>query len=117
MNAIFYHDGHQRQVAMDSKVKMEHKIGQKIKTEVIPVRSFTMAEDYHQKYLLKRHRRFQNELSRLYPNHLDFVNSTAVSRLNGYVGGNGRKSQLLQEIESLGLSDQGKKELIEIVQK
>jgi hypothetical protein len=38
-----------------------------------------------------------------------------VSRLNGYVGGYGSKDQLFREIESLGLSAEGKKMLIELV--
>jgi methionine-S-sulfoxide reductase len=47
MNAVFYHDDRQRQLAMDSKAAVEKKIGQGVKTEVAPLRTFTMAEDYH----------------------------------------------------------------------
>ncbi|HYQ47957.1 MAG TPA: hypothetical protein VEP69_02720 [Thermodesulfovibrionales bacterium] len=45
----------------------------------------------------------------------DFVNSTAVSRVNGYLGGYGSSSQLKKEIDSLGLSPEGRKRLIESV--
>ena len=45
MNAIFYHDDEQRRQAMDSKTAMEQKNGGTIRSEVLPLRSFSMAED------------------------------------------------------------------------
>lgn len=115
MHAIFYHNEEQRRQAMASKKAVEEKIGRTVKTKVLPLKSFTMAEDYHQKYLLKRNYDLKNEMSRIYPNHRDFVDSTAVARINGYAGGNGTQSQLSREIESLGLSVQGKKVLSAMV--
>jgi peptide-methionine (S)-S-oxide reductase len=109
MNAIFYHDDEQRRSAMDSKIALEQKNGGTIRTEVLPLRSFTMAEDYHQKYILKQHVILKGEMSRIYPQHRDFVASTAVARLNGYTGGNGTRDQLSRELETLGLSAQGKR--------
>jgi len=116
MNAVFYHNEQQRKLATVSKTTLEQGLGRTVTTEVLPLRSFTLAEDYHQKYILKQHP-LKNEMSRIYPGQLDFVNSTAVARLNGYVGGNGTKDQLLQEIDSLGLSANGKKVLAEMVRK
>ena len=55
MHAVFYHDEDQQLQAEASKVALEKKIGDKVETKVVPLRSFTMAEDYHQKYLLKGH--------------------------------------------------------------
>ena len=117
MNAVFYHNEQQRQLAMASKTAVEQKIDHTVKTEVVPLRSFTMAEDYHQKYILKRHYDLKNEMSRIYPRHQEFVDSTAVARLNGYAGRHGTKDQLSLEIESLGLSAEGKKVLIEVVRR
>jgi hypothetical protein len=76
-----------------------------------------VAEDYHQKYLLKGHSVLNGELVRIYPSHRDLVDSTAAARLNGYVGGHGTKAQLSGEIARLGLSTRGKKILLELVQK
>ena len=115
MNAIFYHNDEQRQLAMDSKTVVEQKNSGTIRSQVLPLRSFTMAEDYHQKYILKQHTKLKNELSRIYPRHRDFVSSTAVARLNGYAGGNGTRDQLSRELETLGLSAQGKQILSEMV--
>ena len=82
-----------------------------MRTEVLPLRSFTMAEDYHQKYLLKRETDLMRELSRIYPRHAALVDSTAAARLNGYAGGYGSPQQLAQEIGRLGLSAETQKKL------
>lgn len=95
---------------------MEQQSGTTVKTEVLPLRSFTMAEDYHQKYVLKHHR-LNSEILRVYSRHEDIVNSTAAARLNGYAGGYGSKDQLLREIDSLGVSADGKKVLSELVRR
>jgi len=115
MNAIFYHDDEQRRLAMDSKTVVEQKDGGTIRTEVLPLRSFTMAENYHQKYILKQHSKLKNEYSHIYPKHEDFVASTAVTRLNGYAGANGTRDQLSQELETLGFSAQGERVLLEML--
>jgi methionine-S-sulfoxide reductase len=115
MNAVFYHDDRQRQLARDSKAAVEKKIGQRVKTEVVPLRTFTMAEDYHQKYIIRQHYDLKAEMSRTYPLHRDFVDSTAVARLNGYASGHGSKNQFANEIDSLGLTEAGKKALTDIV--
>jgi methionine-S-sulfoxide reductase len=115
MNAVFFHNEQQRQLAMTSKTAVEQKIGQTVKTEVVPLRSFTLAEDYHQKYILKRHYDLKNEMTRIYPSYQNFVDSTAVARINGYTGGYGSQEQLVREIESLGLSAEGKKALTRVV--
>ena len=117
MNVVFYQNQQQLRLSMASKAALERKIGGTVKTKVLPLRSFTMAEDYHQKYILKGHDDLESEISRIYPHHRDFVDSTAVTRLNGYAGGNGSRDQLLREVESLGLSAEGRKVLTGMVRK
>ena len=56
-------------------------------------------------------------MARIFPRHRDFVDSTAVARLNGYAGGHGGTDQLSREIENLGLSAEGKKVLAELVRR
>lgn len=77
-------------------------------TEILPLRTFTMAEDYHQKYLLKHHE-IKGEIMAIYPDHRDLVNSTAAARLNGYAGQYGSRKQMEQDRDRLGLSEAGKK--------
>ena len=115
MHAVFYHNEAQRRQALVSKAAVEQKISHAVKTEVVPVRSFTMAEGYHQKYVLKSHQALRREMMRIYPTPQDFVDSTAVTRLNGYAGGNGTDDQLSREIGILGLSAEGKKRLKKLV--
>lgn len=115
LHAVFYHNEEQRLQAEASKAALEKTTGRAVKTKVQPLRSFTMAEDYHQKYILKGHGALIKELKRMYPQHQEMVDSTAAARLNGYVGGHGDKDQLSREIEKLGLSDGGKKTLVELV--
>ena len=117
MNAVFYHSEEQRRLAMASKEEVARLTGRPVRTEVVPLRSFTLAEDYHQKYILKGRDILKQEISRIYPNHQDLVNSTAASRLNGYAGGNGSRDQLVGEIESFGLSVKGKQALLKMVGK
>lgn len=108
LNAIFYHDETQRDAALASREALQKRDGRNIRTEVLPLHSFTMAEDYHQKYLLKRNQVLTAELTRIYPRAADFVASTAVSRINGYLGGYGTRDQLRKEIDQLGLSPKGR---------
>jgi peptide methionine sulfoxide reductase msrA/msrB len=54
-SAIFYHDEAQRQAAERVKAEVERsgKWKRSIVTEIVPAGEFTVAEDYHQKYLEK----------------------------------------------------------------
>ncbi len=115
MNAIFYHDEEQQQAAMISKAKVEEKTKGRVRTELLPVRSFTLAEDYHQKYLLKQRPDLLKEMTRIYTNEKALVQSTAAARLNGYVGGYGSTAQFEREIDSLGLSPEGRRTLNSII--
>lgn len=117
LKAVFYQDEKQRTAAMASKREVGQKIDGAVRTEIIPMRSFTMAEDYHQKYMLNSHRNLKKEMANIYPQHLDFVNSTAVTRLNGYAGGYGTKETLSSDIDQLGLSLDGQKELSNIIRR
>ena len=115
LHAVFYHDERQQQSALASLSAVEEKTGHAVKTRVEPLRSFTLAEAYHQKYLLKQNPELKKEMTRFYPLHQDFIDSTAVARLNGYVGGYGTLEQLEREVDGLGLSEAGKKKLNEVV--
>lgn len=63
---------------------------------------FYLAEDYHQKYYLRRDRVLFAELADYAPHEL--VESTVAARLNGYVSGQGSLARLRDELPLLGLS-------------
>jgi len=54
-SAIFYHDDSQKQIAEQSKKKLNSsgKFSKDIVTEVVPSPEFYSAEEYHQKYFQK----------------------------------------------------------------
>ncbi len=113
-SVLFVHDAEQRAQAEDSLKREEAKLGRKIFTEIVEYSGFTLAEDYHQKYRL-RNSSIEREYVTVYPDLLDFVNSTAVTRVNGYLSGHGTPEQLKNEIERLGLSDVSKEKLRRIM--
>lgn len=111
---IFYHDEEQKRLAFESKAREKEKRNANIYTEMVPYSKFYLAEDYHQKYYLSNVPDLKKELTAIYPDVNDFVNSTAVARINGYVGGNGNVATLHREIDSYGLSPAAKQRLLEM---
>jgi hypothetical protein len=45
------------------------------------------------------------------------INSTAATRINGFLGGYGTYAQLEQEIDGFGLSDKGRATLLTLVKR
>jgi len=113
-SAIFYHDETQQKLALETRALEESRRNKKIQTEILPFGKFYLAEDYHQKYQLRQHRQLMAEFKAIYSRNIDFVNSTAAARVNGYVGGHGKPEEITANIESLGLSTAGQKRLLEI---
>ena len=56
-SVIFYHDEQQKQLATESKDKVQKRFDRDIVTQIILATTFYMAEDYHQQYLAKRGRK------------------------------------------------------------
>ena len=115
MSAIFHSNEDQRQAALRSLRRLEAETGEQVYTELLLLETFYLAEDYHQKYTLRGRRDLAREYTAIFPDLEDFVNSTAVARVNGYLGGNGKQVQLEAEIEYLGLSPEGQAYLLDLV--
>lgn len=111
MSAIFYDGDAQKKTILASKAKMEQKLGREVKTAILPLTTFWLAEDYHQKYELRCTEELIKEFKAIFPNEKDFLNSTAAARVNAYIAGQGTAAQLKTEIDLLGLSAEGKKRL------
>ncbi len=87
----------------------------RIKTELLPLTRFYLAEDYHQKHMLRSSYALMEEFEAKYPFIEGLISSTAVARVNGYLGGSGTCDQLKSEIGDFGLSASGSRRLLEEV--
>lgn len=110
-SAIFVQNEQQSAIAELSKIRASKQLGT-IYTEVLPAQTFYWAEDYHQKYMLRSHRKIESDFKRMYPNLKDFVNSTAVTRANAFVAGYGDPSFTKEAIGQLGISEKSQKSLL-----
>ena len=114
---IFVHNDEQRRLAEGSRARLAKERGSTIHTEIVPYAGFTLAENYHQKHSLRQFPEFEEELKGIYGDPKDFISSTAVARVNGYLGSEGSYETLLKEKDRLGLSAARKEELLKLVQR
>jgi peptide-methionine (S)-S-oxide reductase len=114
MSAVFYHNDTQQRLATEGRDREAARRQTPVVTAVLPLSRFYLAEDYHQKFKLRQEPELLREFQSLYPNAQDLVASTAVARVNGYLGGHGTDAQLQQELPCLGLSRRSGNLLLEL---
>lgn len=114
---IFFHDEEQRKLAEETRDRIAKEMHGTVQTEIVPLRGFTLAENYHQKHSLQQYPEFMEDLRRIYTSPGDLVSSTAAARLNGYLGGEGTYDALLRDLDGLGLSPARRQVLAELVQR
>ncbi|QDP39852.1 peptide-methionine (S)-S-oxide reductase MsrA [Radiobacillus deserti] len=112
ISILLYHSNAQKDIAEEVKKEWEDKLNGDIQTEFQAFQVFYRAEDHHQKYNLKRFKKATEIIRELFPVEEDFVQSTIVARLNGFVKEHGKMSEIKQEIEQWNLSDEKKRELL-----
>jgi len=115
MSVIFTHNDEQKNLAIRTRSREAARRRGKIYTEIRPAARFYLAEEYHQKYMLRGRSELMKEYEAMYPSFSDFLASRAVTRVNGYVAGNGTCDSLRGELDGLGLSPSGRKRLEDIV--
>lgn len=110
MNAVFYRDDSQRTAAEKSLTEQaaQRQIKKSaVQTKILPTKTFTYAEAYHQKYYLTRYSDIRAFLSKTYPDGKSLADSTVATRLNAYLG-SGMKlnwSEFIKELPSYGLPE------------
>ncbi len=111
---VFYHDENQRRQAEASLERESARRRVLLHTEIRPLESFYRAEDYHQKYYLRRENDLLMEMKRYYSDSRELVDATASARINGYLAGFGDRQTLVNRGDQLGLSNDGLRRLIEV---
>ncbi len=114
-NAIFYLTEEQRVQAEQSRELLERTKKRPLYTAIEAAGDFYPAEDYHQKYYLRRLDKLIGEFKQLYPDDEQFSASTAAARINGYLGCYGEPEELKKEVGLFGLSAATQKYLVEYI--
>ena len=114
-NAIFYLTEEQRVQAEQSRELLESTKKRPVYTAIEAAGDFYPAEDYHQKYYLRRLDKLIGEFKQIYPDGEQFSASTAAARINGYLGCYGEPEDLKKEVGLFGLSDATQKYLVEYI--
>lgn len=117
ISLLHYHTEQQHQLIATVKKEMEAQLGELIETEISPFTEFTIAEERHQKYYLKRYPRAWDQLSGLDPDQRLLVDSTFAARLNGFVKGYGTKKDVIEELEQWSIGRAEKLLLIDLFSK
>lgn len=105
-SALFFHNEHQEKIVRETRDTPSSKLGEEVRTELIPFTKFYLAEMYHQKYHLQGYEELMSEYRSFYPSLGDFINSTSAARVNGFIGGYGDVSQFQEVFPQLGLSEE-----------
>lgn len=116
MSAIFYHNETQKLLAEKSMEERSTKLGKPLYTKILPYKTFTLAEDYHQKYYLRKILgTIDTPMNRTLLNiqsEEEFVDSPIATKLNAYAARKADKEVILNYIDGLSISDSQKKDLI-----
>lgn len=104
-SVIFTQGAEQANVAQTVMQRVQATVQRPVQTVVIPLQAFHLAEDYHQKYALQQDGIILPEFKAMYPDIWAMVDSTAATRVNAYLYGEGGGELFATEVDLLGLSD------------
>lgn len=106
LSAIYCADDEQRALAERTGQAAALAREAPLTTSIVALGRFYRAEDYHQKYRLRRHPELVAELIGRFGGDRAMVDSTPAARLNGFIGGHGGRD-VVAKLEALGLSRRG----------
>ena len=81
-SSLYFHDAEQERIARETAQAWEQTSGKTVRTELREAETFYRAEDYHQKYYLRRSPDFE-ELRARFDDERAFIDSTEAARANG----------------------------------
>jgi len=82
----------------------QNKFRKQITTLILPAGEFYDAENYHQKYLLRKHEWLMNALN--LTDDEELKRSHVAARINGYIGGYGDEATFELERTRLNLNEE-----------
>ncbi len=109
MSAVFYADEAQKRLALATGKQAVAGKGELL-LPILPLATFYRAEDYHQKYYLRRYTDLMREFSAY--SEREFEDSTVAMWLNACVAGEWKREELAAEIERLGLPEAERQRLV-----
>ena len=114
MAAVFYENEEQKRLALATgKQSVAGKSGSLL-TPILKLDTFYRAEDYHQKYYLRRYTQVMREFSAY--SEREFEDSTAAMWLNACIDGQLKLEALEAEFERLGLTEAERQRMRKLVQ-
>jgi peptide-methionine (S)-S-oxide reductase len=117
MPAIFVHDDEQRKIAEQSQRSEADRRGSKIRTPILTLGRFYPAEDYHQKYRLRRSAALMKELAPLYATEAAFREAPLTARLNAFLDGQLGLPALERDLQRLVESPELRRRILELAKK
>ena len=114
MSAVFYENEAQRQQAIAAGKQAMNGKSSPMLTPILPLGTFYRAEDYHQKYYLRRYTGLMREFADY--SERQFEDSTAAMWLNACVDGHLKLEGLEAEFERLGLPEADRERMRRLVQ-
>lgn len=103
---LYCADERQLALATESRDRLAEQLGAPVRTPLRIDAAFHAAEDYHQKWRLRRHTELWDELRTQYASEAALLASTAAAKLNGYVSGGAPREQVERDLPLLGVSEQ-----------
>ncbi len=103
MSAIFYESQQQKSLAEQSLKEAQKQFTQPIVTKILALKVFNNAENYHQKYFLRKNKSLLESLNL---SDEQLIDSHIATRLNGFSAGFGSIEQFDEELNSFGISSE-----------
>jgi peptide-methionine (S)-S-oxide reductase len=114
MSAIFYADEAQKKLALATGRRAMAGRSGALLLPILPLGPFYRAEDYHQKYYLRRYTALMREFSAY--SEREFEDSTVAMWLNACVSGDLKREDLEAELVRLGLPEAERQQLLRLAQ-
>ncbi|WP_422124192.1 peptide-methionine (S)-S-oxide reductase MsrA [Planococcus sp. X10-3] len=112
ISLLRYHGDRQKETIDKVKQEMEKQLRETIETDIAVFDKFTLADERHQKYYLKRYPNTLKQLEDLFPQMEHLVDSTFAARLNGFVKGFGKLPLLKNEIAGWNIEEENRETLL-----